>query len=405
MNRTWHLPSTFDSLRNLYFRWLWLGRMASSATFQMGTVAQGWLVYQLTGSALALGYVGAGGSIATLLFSLYGGVICDRVSKRNLLLFARTAMGINTLIIGILISLGQIRIWHLVVNSILSGILFSFIMPAEQSIVSDLVDRSTLLNAFSLNSVGMGLMGILSSAGAGLIIEYLGVQGAYYLMALFYLWAVFTLSHLPATGQGGIQTTSIWSDFIGGLKYLFHSPTLLALLGLALARVLFAMPYRTFMPKFARDVMGFEASGLGLLMSAPGLGGLASSLALASLGDYRDKGKLLLGAGVIGGIALIVFVSTGNLPLVLIMLTLVGITENTCMVMNSTLIQAHCESQFRGRIVSVYLMTWGLTPLGSLPAGAIADRFGVPVVVGIQGLLLVLSFGLLWYKSSVKDLQ
>lgn len=405
MNRTWHLPSTFDSLRNSHFRWLWLGRMASSATFQMGTVAQGWLVYQLTGSALALGYVGAGGSIATLLFSLYGGVICDRVSKRNLLLFARTAMGINTLIIGILISLGQIRIWHLVVNSILSGILFSFIMPAEQSIVSDLVDRSTLLNAFSLNSVGMGLMGILSSAGAGLIIEHLGVQGAYYLMALFYLWAVFTLWHLPATGQGNVQSTSVWFDFVGGLKYLFRSPTLLALLGLALARVLFAMPYRTFMPKFARDVMGFEASGLGLLMSAPGLGGLASSLALASLGDYRDKGKLLMRAGVIGGIALIVFVSTGNLPLVLIMLTLVGITENTSMVMNSTLIQAHCESQFRGRIVSVYLMTWGLTPLGSLPAGAIADHFGVPIVVGMQGLLLALSFGLLWYKSNVKDLQ
>ena len=187
MTRVWQWNTTFDALRNRHFRWLWLGRLASSATFQMGGVAQGWLVYQLTGSALSLGLVSSGWSISTLLFSLYGGVLSDRAEKRDLLLWARAAMALNTLGIALLISMGAIRIWHLAVSSLISGVLFSFLMPAQQAIVAELVDRRTLLNAVALNSVGMGVMGILSALATGFLIELTGVASVYYMMVAFHL--------------------------------------------------------------------------------------------------------------------------------------------------------------------------------------------------------------------------
>jgi predicted MFS family arabinose efflux permease len=163
--------------------------------------------------------------------------------------------------------------------------------------------------------------------------------------------------------------------------------------------VLFAMPYRTFMPKFAQDVMGMDASGLGILMAAPGLGGLVSSLGVASLGDFRGKGRLLLAAGVVVGVSLMLFGSSSSLAYVLLFLGVVGAANNACMVANNTLIQVNCETRLRGRVMSVYMMMWGLTPLGTMPAGIIADRLGVSSVIALQGGVLILIFlgiALLW---------
>jgi len=398
MSRPWRW-GTFDALRSRNFRWLWVGRLASSATFQMGGLAQGWLVYQLTGSAFALGWVGSGWSISTLLLSLYGGAVADRVEKRDLLIWAQLAMILNTLAIALLISTGVIQIWHLMVNSLLSGVLFSFIMPAEQAMVSELVDRQTLFNAVSLNSLGMGLMGIFSATLAGYLVEVVGVAGAYYVMVGCYLIALYALVRLPRTGGRGRTCASLWADLREGVRYIGAHSILLVLLGMVLARMVFGMPYRTFMPKFAQEVMGMDASGLGVLMAAPGVGALISSLATASLGDFRGKGKLLLASGVVMGGSLLLFVSSLRLGLVCLFLAVVGGGGNACMVLNNTLLQVNCHDRLRGRVMSVYMMMWGLMPLGTLPAGAIADRMGVPFVISVEGGLLVLIFlgvGLLW---------
>lgn len=392
--------TTFDALRDPNFRWLWVGQLASSATFQMGTLAQGWLVYQLTGSAFALGWVGSGWSVSTLLLSLYGGAVADRVEKRDLLIWARLGMILNTLAIALLITIGAIQIWHLVISSFFSGVLFSFMMPAGQAIVSEMVDREALLNAVSLNSVGMGLMGVVSASLAGYLVEVVGVEGAYYAMAAFYLLALFSLTKLPRTGRrGDPPRTSVWTDLWEGVRYIGSQSVLMTLLSVVFVRVLFGMPYRTFMPKFAQEVMGMDASGLGMLMAAPGLGGLASSLVTASLGDFQGKGKLLLASGVIMGGSIFLFANTSSLVIVLFFLCLVGAASNACMVANNTLLQANSHGRLRGRVMSVYMMMWGLTPLGTVPAGALADRMGVPLVLSLQGGLLVLvllSLGLLW---------
>jgi MFS family permease len=391
--------TTFDALRDRNYRWLWIGSLASSATFQMGTVAQGWLVYELTGSAFALGWVSSGWAISSLILSLYGGAIADRVDKRDLLIWTRLAMIVNTLALAVLISTGAVRLWHLVANSMLSGVLFSFMMPASQAIVADLVDRDTLLNAVSLNSVGMGLMGIFSAAVAGYLIQAMGAEGAYYVMAAFYVVALFTLTRIPRAGQGERSLTSVWADLWEGVRYMGAHATLPSLLGLTMAWTLLGMSYRTFMPKYAQDVMGMDASGLGILMAAPGVGGLISSLVTASLGNFQGKGRLLMISGVLFGLFLVLFGNVPYLAPVLLLLVAIGAAGNACMVSTNCLLQTHAEERMRGRVMSVYMMTWGLMPLGTLPAGALADRTGVPLVVTLQGALLAAVFvlvGIFW---------
>ncbi|MBC7236665.1 MAG: MFS transporter [Chloroflexi bacterium] len=398
------LNTTFTSLRNRDFRWLWLGRLASSATFEMSGVVQGWLVYYLTGSAFALGWVSAGWSVSTLVLSLYGGAVSDRVSKRALLLWTRVAMAVNSLLIGLLISLDVIQVWHLAASSLATGVLFAFMMPAQQAIISDLVDRETLLNANSLNAVGMGLMGIFSASLAGQLIETVGPAAVYYVMTAAYIGAVFTIIKLPDIGPVHLSRGTIWVDLMEGIGYLKRTPILLTLLGLGLVRVLFAMPYRTLMPAFARNNMGLDARGLGLLMASPGLGGLLSSLFLCSQGNPPEKGRILLGSGIGMGLALLIFPQVRLLGLTLVFLALSGALNNVAMVMNSTLLQAHADAVYRGRVLSVYMMLWGLTPLGTLPAGFLADKVGVPPVIAAQGIMVVLLFALAWRRPNLLEL-
>jgi MFS family permease len=150
------------------------------------------------------------------------------------------------------------------------------------------------------------------------------------------------------------------------------------------------------MPKYARDVMGMDAKGLGLLVSAPGVGSLISALVLASLGDFRHKGKLLLLAGIVLGLALVAFANTQVFALVLVLLAVVGAMSNMCMVANRTLLQTNCDPSYLGRVMSAYMMMFGLTQLGTIPAGAVADSLGVSVVITVQGALFAIVLAVIW---------
>ena len=404
--RSWRWPSTFSSLKIPNYRWLWLEGLAASGGFQMNIVVQGWLVYQLTGSAFALAWVSAGRSITMLVLSLYGGALCDRMEKRDMILWARAAMVLNYLLLATLVTAGAIRVWHLAASSLFTGILYSFIMPAQQALLAELVDRSMLLNAVSIRSIGSGIVGILASSIAGLTIARLGPGGVYFVMALLHLSALFAMTRLPATNRGGPITSSVWSDLREGLAYIRPRPTILALLGLVLVRIMFARAYCTLMPKYASDILGVDATGLGILMAAPGVGSLTASLVVASLGDFRGKGKLLLGSGAALGLFLILFANVHNYALVLVFLALVGAMVNICMVTDRTLIQANCEDEFRGRVTSMYVTTAGLRPLGIIPSGALADYQGVSFVVTLQGGIIATAFlATLLFKPKIRKLE
>jgi MFS family permease len=360
----------------------------SSATMQMRTVAEGWLVYELTGSALALGWVGAGWSITSAVLSLFAGVISDRMEKRALLFWSRGLLSLLSLLLTGLVVSGAVQVWHLAVASTLRGVLFALVMPAQQAFLGELVGREGLLNAVSLNSVGMGLMGIIAPSAAGLLIDALGIRSVYALLTLLNVSITVALIGLPRSTVAPPSDRSVWTDIRAGIGHLRLYPLLVPLLGMVFARGLLGMPYRTFLPKFAQDELAIDAAGYGILSSAPGVGSLISSLILAAQEDFRGKGKLMLGAGAAFGVLLFLLALTTSFPIALIVLALVGAASNACMVSNQTLVQVNCDPAYRGRVMSMYMMMFGLTRIITIPAGAIADSFGVPVVIGAQGALL-----------------
>ena len=360
--RTLKLPAAFESLGNRHYRWFWVGRVASSATMEMGTVVQGWLAYQLTGSALALGWVAAGRSVARLVLSLYGGALADRFDRRDLLIATRAGMLVLALALAFLVLSDAIRLWHLVAYSFLAGIISSFMMPAEKAYLAELVDRKTLMNAVSLTSVGMGLMGIFGASAAGFLIDWVGVESVYFVVAALYAGALYALTRLPATEVGDVSGTSVWADLREGVGYLKVEPVIAPLLVVAVVRAVLGWSYRTLMPVYAEEVLHFDARGLGVLSAAPSLGSLIASLWLASMGNFRGKGKLMLVAGVVMGLALVAFGNAPHFALVLLFLVIAGAARNATMITNQTLIQTNTSSAFRGRTMAMYMMAMGLLP-------------------------------------------
>jgi predicted MFS family arabinose efflux permease len=251
----------------------------------------------------------------------------------------------------------------------------------------------------------MGLMGVFGASLAGFVIAWVGAEGVYFTIAALYVWALFALSRLPPGGAARSTRSSAWANVRDGLRYLKVTPIILPLLGIAVVRVLFGWSYRTLMPVYASEVLQFDARGLGILSAAPSVGSLLGSLALASLGDWNGKGKILLLAGLTMGLALVGFSNTQYFILALFFLVIVGAARNATIITNQTLIQVNCTDEYRGRVMSMYMMTVGLLPLGTIPAGAMADTWGVPVALTVQGGLMAAVFALLWLtRSRVRDL-
>jgi len=390
---------TFDSLQNRNFRWFFGGNVFSWIGMNMQMVARGWLIYDLTDSPLALGGMMAITAVPILIFSPFGGVVADRVPKRNLLIATQAAVGFVTLIITILIATNQIQYWHLLASALVTGIIFSFNMPSRQALVVELVGDEVLMNAIALQSGGMNVSRIFAPAMAGVLMGFIGIAGIFFINVACYVIVIFTLFMIPITGTAEVRLErTVSEEFFEGVNFIRRSPTVLMLLIMGVVPMLFAMPYTTLMPIFARDIWHVGESGLGVLMAMPGVGGLIGALTVATLGNFRRKGMLLLVCAIANGIALALFglspslnlsspsltvmdiVFPASLLIALFILAVVGSAQVGYQAVNNTLIQTNITDDIRGRIMSVYMMAFGLMPLGVLPASWIlpSDRHAGP---------------------------
>jgi len=359
--------------------------------FQMQMVARGWLVYEMTDSPLALGLVSIAWGLSTLLLSPFGGLIADRVEKRNLIIIGQALTGFLSLAVAILIAVKAIQLWHLIAASFIDGVILSLAMPARQAIIPELVGRTRLLNAIAFNSTGMNVTRIVGPILAGFLVKPIGVSGVYFVIAGLYLSAIVTMQKVPTTGTvARIQPVSLIKDIAGGFAYVRRHPLLRILLVLEFVVNLLGWPYATLLPVFARDVLNVGAAGLGTLVSASGVGALLGSLGLASLGNFRRKGLLLLGFIIVFGGGLILFSNSGLFLASLLLLLVIGAASNACFTMNNTLIQINASPEVRGRVMSIYMMMWTGESFGTLPVSAIAGAIGAPVTVSACGLLLAL---------------
>jgi len=401
--------TTFTSLRDRNYLRYWLSLLVSFIGLQMNVVARGWLVWEMTESAFSIGTVSFAFGVPILLFSLFGGAIADRMPKRNLLIITQACHASVTLVIAILVSMDAIQFWHLVAAGAATGFAFVFDGPARQAIIPELVPRRQLLNAISLNSSGMNVTRVLAPTIAGALLVVIGSAGVFYIVVGCYIAAAGALSMISspqrveepgvaplrasASGQSrwGTLARAIRADLAEGLGFMRHSPLILSLLAITFVPMVFGLPYMFLLPVFADDVLGVGEFGFGTLIAAGGVGALIASLSIASLGDYRRKGMLLFVLALAFGITLVGFGLSHSYALSLVILLAVGAAGTGYMTLNMTLLQSNVPPRMMGRVMSIYMLTFALMPMGALPIGALGDVIGVGTAVAGGGAILIIS--------------
>lgn len=382
---------TFTALRHRDYRLLWIGTLFSSSGLWIQQVSVGWLTYEVTGSAFLLGAVNGFRSLPLLFLAPFGGVAADRLDCKRLMLSTQLFLMTVTAVFATSIAVGYVHVWSIILFTLLTGVGWAFNMPVRQSLVPSLVPRQDLTNAIALNSVGRNITRVLGPALGGLLIAGVGVAGNFYLQSLAYVGvgAMVWRMCVPPIPRAS-RKVSVWRNLAEGAGYVWHHPTLRAQMALALIPVLVALPYSSLMPIFAKDVLNVGPEGFGVLMAAPGLGALAGTLIIASLGNVRRKGLLLFGSLIALGVSLALFSRSSSFVLSLGLLALAGAFQMTYMTMNQTLLQLTSTDEFRGRVMGIYMLDQGLMPLGSLLAGALAGFFGAPSAVLAMGASVLL---------------
>jgi MFS family permease len=374
-----------------YRRYIFASMLASVGAFMQQT-ALGWLVLILTNSPALLGLATAAYWAPSLLLSAIAGVVADRVDRRRLLVTVNAAAAMVALVLALLTSLGLIEYWHVLLLSLLLGLTFTIQQPANQAVVSTLVPREALGSAIALNAAQFNFLRIIAPGIAGLFIAAGALDLGFWVnaVALGLVAALLAGIEIPSTRVADRAQAALWHDLRDGVRYVASNRALATIVLLPAVPALLVLNYNTFLPVYARDILGVGPAGIGLLTGAVGLGALAGSLSLAALRPSGGSGRLILGAMTIVGLSLTAFAVSRFLPLSMVALLLIGAFQVQFYSTTNVLIQVLVPARLRGRVLSLYLLTSiGLIPIASLAGGAIAEALGVEAVLAAGGALTV----------------
>ena len=375
------------SLRNPVYRLYYGALLGNMASMNIQMVARSLLAYRLAGSATVLGIMALATSIPMLCLSLFGGVIADRVPKKYVLIAGQASSAAVALGVALTLTFGYLSAerlgswWILVLASLLQGVVLGLMMPSRQALVAEIVGEEQLMNAVALNVFGMNTLRIMAPALAGFAIDTFGFESIYYAMTGLYLMAVIFATCMPLTGTRVIPKNGVVADLKSGLQYVRHETTILLVLIFALFAVVLSMPYLFLMPIFVDDILKVGARGMGVLISVSGLGAIAGSIILATLPNKR-RGALLLLSGIVVGLALTGFSFSTSWYLSLFLITFVGLGQAGRMTLANTLLQYYVATDYRGRVMSLYMMEFGLMSLGVFFASILAESMGIQWSVG-----------------------
>jgi predicted MFS family arabinose efflux permease len=389
---------TFAALRHPNYRLWFLGQLVSLVGTWMQITAQSFLIYELTRSTAYLGYVGFANGLPSWLFMLYGGVVADRVAKRNLLRITQSTMMLLALILAGLTVTGIVQAWHVLVLAVALGTANAFDAPAGGAFVFELVERDDVTNAIALNASQFNLATVVGPAIAGLTYAAFGAAWCFALNAVSFIAVLIALSlmRLPPPDLAP-RTQSAFAQLSEGVRYTVSHPLLRSLMAVPAITALFGMAYVTLLPAWAVDVLGGDATTNGLLQSARGAGSLVGALMIAALAHRARRGQWLTAGMVVYPVLLLVYAATRSLPLA--MLVLVGVGWGGVVLFNSanTLVQSHVPDQLRGRVLAMFSLTFfGGMPLGALWAGPLADLVGAPMTLVISSAILLVFAVLFW---------
>jgi MFS family permease len=388
---------TFAALRHRDFALLMASALPHMTAMGMGMTAFGYLAFELTGSATVLGLIGLAWGVPMLVLSLVGGVAADRFPRRTILMATQGTIGVAALVNALLILTGYLQLWHLFAVAVVQGTAFAFNMPARQALTADIVGREDLSNALALSNANMNLTRVLGPALAGFLIAspLVGVGGVFAIMASAYVLVVFTIAQVRGGRQrAGTSKRSGPEQLLDGLRHIRSSRRLVVLLTLGFIPMLLGMHYQTLMPVFALGLLNAGPEGLGLLSMAAGVGALVGSLGLAAAGNFPHKQRIQALLGIGFGVGLFGFALAPSVVVAMATLLVVGGCAATYQALNNTLVMEATPREYYGRVMSVYMMTWSMMPLASVPVAALADAVGARPTVAGTGLLLALVVGL-----------
>lgn len=387
----------------------WTALATSLTGVWVRITAQGYLVYDLTRDEFLLGLVSFCHAAPVLLASPVAGAVLDRVDRRRVLQAVQITQGLATLALAILVAIDRIEVWHLLVLAAIMGFASGFDWPARLSTVPSLVNREQLKSAVALTAAAFNGSRVVGPGIGGLLAGTVGIAACFFLTAAMYVPFVVVLALIPlaATARTG---TSAWRggarrDLVEGYRYIWRTPTIRGLLSVDLFPLAFGIAYFTLAPAVARDILGLGELGLGLLLLANGAGSILGTVTVAMLGGVRRRGRIVVAGVGCFGVTMALFALSGSVYTAFPLIFLLGLITATYGTFNDTLIQTYVDDAYRGRVLSVYSMFWGLTPVGGLIAGAMAQVVGVQAALFINALLVLCYVPILLRFTPVRSID
>jgi predicted MFS family arabinose efflux permease len=380
----------FKAFQYRDFRLMWFGACTSSIGTWMQIVAQGWLIYRLSHSAFLLALDQFLGGIPIFLFSLIGGVVADRTERHKVLLVSQYVQMGSATVLTILVANGLTHVWPILCLSFASGLAQAFGGPAYAALIPTLVDREDMPNAIALNSIQFNLAVTIGPALAGMALAKLGEKWCFGLNALSFLAPVVSLLLITTRFLPATTTESMLTSLKEGIKFVRKQGSMEALTVLAFCMTALAMPMRTYIPVFVKDIFHRGPGTYGNLLSLMGVGSICGSLLVAGMGNIRHKGRFAIGGLICLGAAIAGFSLSKSLPLNYAVVVIIGASMMAVFATVTSLVQLITTNEMRGRVMSVYNCAFrGGMPMGNLLSGWLVPVFSAPVVLSVNGLLLI----------------
>jgi len=381
---------TLAAFRYRDFRILWMGSCTSSIGTWMQNVAENWLVLSLTGSAFYLGLDAFLQQLPIVLFTLIGGVLADRLDRRRTLLVSQYIQMSCAFTLAALVFSGLHHVWPILVLSFITGSAQAFGGPASQALVPTLVEKNDLPNAIALNSIQFNLARVIGPLLAGGALAMFGMTSCFSLNGLSFLVVIVALMSLHVKHTPPVAPRRIHEELLGGLSYVQRQGSLLALTILAFTTTFLAFSVLTFLPLFAKQVFHQDVGEYTRLLAFSGSGSVVGAIVVAWLGKYKRMGRTSLIVQALCGLLIAGFAISKVLWLSDIVLFFIGAALIIVFATVTSLVQLVVPDELRGRVMSIYMMAFrGGMPLGSLVSGYFASKFGAPIVLVVNGILLV----------------
>lgn len=401
----------FSSFRNPVYRLYYYSLVGHWGPMQMQMVTRTLLIYRITGSGTLLGFMALAGAAPMLLLSLYAGTLADRLEKRKVLIACQAASAVVTVAVALTLSLGILSKdvpgswWILIVSSAAQGIIMGIMMPSRASMVPEIVKPEDLMNAISLNNMGMNTFRIIAPAATGFIVDAWDFHAVYYLMTFLYITSTIFLLYIPRSRPAVTQSRGTVADMVQGIRYVRGEATILLVLIFTLACTVLGMPFNMLLPMFTEDILVVGASGLGILMAVSGIGAIVVSFTLASMTN-KNRGIMMLLSGLILSLSLTWFSFNTDWYLALALSVIIGLGQTGQTAIGFTLIQYYVDPAYRGRVMSFMMLGFGMASVGTVFGGVVAETVGIEwSISGLSITLVIVSVVMIAFSSHLRKLD